>query len=138
MSSVEALPGPRKRQRRSPAEEPSGSAASHQAEAADGPRTMKESDMWPETVLKALNEYGLLTQLTANPAGPPAAPERETGKEDDSATEKKQASQPAEVKPVAKAFEPAAKRKRKGNDAAPAKPAGKEKAAAKAKVKNKK
>jgi hypothetical protein len=22
--------------------------------------------MWPETVLKALNEYGLLTQLTAN------------------------------------------------------------------------
>jgi|OrbCmetagenome_4_1107370.scaffolds.fasta_scaffold373580_2 hypothetical protein len=66
MSSVEALPGPRKRQRRSPAEEHSGSAASHQAEAADGPRTMKESDMWPETVLKALNEYGLLTQLTAN------------------------------------------------------------------------
>eukprot|EP00435_Cladocopium_sp_Y103_P049853 s469_g15.t1 len=30
---------------------------------------MKESDMWPDTILKALNEYGFLTQLTANLEG---------------------------------------------------------------------
>eukprot|EP00435_Cladocopium_sp_Y103_P024677 s775_g6.t1 len=66
MSNVEGLPRPRKRLRQSPEPSGWGSAAHDQVEAADGPRTMKESDMWPDTALKALNEYGFLTQLTAN------------------------------------------------------------------------